>query len=284
MVATFYPLAFFAERIAGDNLAVATLVPAGTEPHDWEPRPSERVRVERASVFVYNGAGLEPWADEFVRDLTARGAVVVEATRGLALREADRPHEGDPGQDETGTHEEHEGTKDPHVWLDPVLAQGVVENIRAGLARADPGNATAYGARATSFSAELAALHGEFERGLARCGNRNILTTHAAFGYLADRYDFLMHSVHGLTPEAEPSPAKIREMVNLARALNLTHVFFETLVSPRVAEVIADEVGAQVLVLNPIEGLTAEERAAGKTYFDLHRQNLANLRLAMRCG
>lgn len=274
VAASFYPLGYLAERVAGGDLGVATLVPSGTEPHEWEPTPREVERTLKARVFVYNGAGFEPWAEALVQDLRASGRVVVEATQGLALRE------GGPEEDE-----DHAGgpARDPHAWLDPVLAKAMAANIAGAIVRADAANSTAHGERAAALRADLDALDARYRGGLEDCANRNILTTHAAFGYLAARYGFAQHSISGLSPEAEPSPAKIQEAVELARRLNITHIFFETLVSPRVAETIAREAGAQTLVLNPIEGLTPEERGEGKDYLDLAAQNLANLRLAMGC-
>jgi zinc transport system substrate-binding protein len=281
VVVTFYPLAFLAEGIAGPHLRVATLVPPGTEPHDWEPSPRDIESVRGARVFVHNGAGLEPWAERLAAELPP-GVRVVEATHGLELHAGEDHADHDaPGED----HAAAEGEEvDPHAWLDPFLYQQMATNVLQGMRSADPGNASAYEVRAADVHARLAALHDMFAAGLRECRSRDILTTHAAFGYLADRYGITQHSISGLSPEAEPSPARIRDAVELARRLNATHIFFETLVSPRVAQTIAREVGAQTLVLNPIEGLTAEDRAANRDYVALQEQNLANLRLALGCA
>lgn len=266
VLATFYPLAWMAERIAGPDLRVGTLVPNGVEPHDWEPTPRVVEGLLRAKVLVYNGAGFEPWMGDLLPDFQAAGGRAVAATEGLALRAAEAPE-----------------AVDPHAWMDPVLAQAMARNIRDALRTADPANASGYATRTAALEADLAALDADFRAGLAACRLRDVVTTHAAFGYLADRYHFTQHGLSGLSPEAEPSPAAIQEAVELARKLGVTHIFFETLVSPRVAQTIAREVGAQTLVLNPLEGLTDAERAGGQDYLGLHRQNLANLRTAMRC-
>lgn len=283
VVATFYPLAWMAQRIAGDDLRVGTLVPAGVEPHDWEPTPREVEGLLRARLLVYNGAGFEPWMPDLLPDFQAKGGRAVAATEGLPLHAAEA-HDDHAG-DAAGEHAAEQGDAvDPHAWLDPGLAPAMAQTILGALQAADPANATGHATRAAALQADLRQLDQDFRQGLADCRVRDILTTHAAFGYLADRYNFTQHAISGLSPEAEPSPAAIQEAVQRARRLNITHVFFETLVSPRVAQTIARELGAQTLVLNPIEGLTDEDRAEGRDYLALHRQNLANLRAAMRCA
>jgi zinc transport system substrate-binding protein len=281
VVSTFYPLYEFTRQVAGEHAEVVSLVPSGIEPHDWEPAPQDLVRLQRARVFVYNGAGLEPWADRLLPELKKRGAVTVRTTEGMALArggEAGHGHE----------HEEAKGRAapaavDPHVWLDPVRAQAQVEAIRGGLAKADPGHAAAYAANAQAYKAKLAALHQAFAAGLKQCARRDVVTTHAAFGYLTRRYGLHQLAIHGLAPEAEPSPGALAELVRVAKQKKVTHVFFETLVSAKLAETLAREIGARTLVLNPIEGLTPEEQAASKTYLGLMQENLENLRTALDC-
>jgi zinc transport system substrate-binding protein len=283
VVASFYPLYEFARQVAGDRAEVVSLVPAGVEPHDWEPSPQDVARVRQAALFVYNGAALEPWAKTLVKNVGSAELVVVNATEGLALLPAGGPaHDDSRGKskDEPGG---AEAAQDPHFWLDPVLAQAQVEAIRAGLAKADPEHAEQYASNARAYRERLAALHAKFERGLSRCARREIIVSHVAFAYLAKRYGLTMVSVAGLAPEAEPSPAHLASLVRFARRHKVEYIFFETLVSPKLAEALAREVGARTLVLNPIEGLTPEEAAAGKDYVALMEQNLENLRTALAC-
>jgi zinc transport system substrate-binding protein len=264
VIASVYPLYAFAREVAGDRAAVSALVPPGAEPHDWEPSPQSVVEIRKARVFVYNGAGLEPWVDRVLPEVGARGTVVVNATRNLPLTSAG-------------------GAPDPHVWLDPVLAAGQVEAIRAALAQADPAGAAAYAEHARAFQERLAALDRAFAAGLAHCARRDVVTSHAAFAYLTRRYGLVQVAVMGLAPETEPSPADLAAIARLARQRRVEYVFFETLVSSRLAEALAREVGARTLVLNPIEGLTREEAAAGKGYVDLMEANLQNLRTGLGC-
>jgi zinc transport system substrate-binding protein len=281
VVASFYPLYEFAKQIAGEHAEVISLVPVGIEPHDWEPAPQDIIRVQRAKLFVYNGAGLEPWVEKLLRDAKARGTAVVRATERVALLAGDRPgheHAAKPGAPKGDTH-----AVDPHVWLDPVRAQAQVEAIRAGLAKADPANAASYAANAHAYRTKLAALDMAFATGLKQCARRDFVTTHSAFSYLAQRYGLTQIPIQGIAPETEPNPADLAALVKLAKARKVRYVFFETLVSAKLAETLAREIGAQTLVLNPVEGLTKEEEAAGKGYLSVMDENLQNLRLGLEC-
>ena len=265
VVATFYPLYEFSRSVAGDRADVVSLVPPGVEPHDWEPSPQNVVQLQQARLFVYNGAGFEPWVDKLLKDVPGGGAtVIVDATKRIPLVPV-------------GT------TVDPHVWLDPVLAQAQVDAIRAGLEQADPTHAAAFADNARRFKEQLARLDGAFAAGLRDCARRDMFTSHTAFTYLARRYGLTQVPVMGLAPESEPSPAVLAAIAGLARRQHARYIFFETLVSSRLAEALAREVGAKTLVLNPIEGLTKEEAAAGKNYVALMEANLANLRTGLGC-
>jgi zinc transport system substrate-binding protein len=264
VMASFYPLYEFSRRVAGEHADVVSLVPPGVEPHDWEPSPQNVVEAKRAALFVYNGAGFDSWAEKLITDAGGGRAVVVNATSGIELVRAG-------------------GRVDPHVWLDPVLAQKQVDAIRAGLSRADPRNAAAYDDNARAFAEQLARVDQRFATGLRQCRRRDVVTSHAAFGYLTRRYGLTQVAVMGLAPESEPSPAELASIARLARERQVTYVFFETLVSPRLAEALAREVGAGTLVLNPIEGITKEEAAADKGYVALMQENLDNLRTGLEC-
>jgi zinc transport system substrate-binding protein len=260
VVASFYPMYEFARQVAGDRARVISLVPAGAEPHDWEPSPQDMAEVRRARLFVYNGAGLEPWADKVKGEVDAKTTTVVSAATGIPLVGGD-----------------------PHVWLDPILARSEVEAIRAALTRLDPGGAEVYAGQAKAFAAKLDALDERFVAGLRDCARREVVVSHAAFGYLTRRYGLEQVPVMGLAPESEPSPAALAAIVRLARQRKVEAVFFETLVNRRLADTLGREIGARALLLNPIEGLTREEAAAGKGYLDLMEANLASLRDGLGC-
>jgi zinc transport system substrate-binding protein len=278
IVASFYPLYEFAREVGGQRVAVTTLVPAGVEPHDWEPSPQDVTQLVRARAFLYNGAGLEPWVGKLLEAAGAPSLVVVDTTEKIPLRTVDLP-----GHDDRQGRSESRRALDPHVWLDPVFALAQVEAIRAGLTRVDPASAPAFEANARAFSEQLAILHREFEQGLANCIHREVITSHAAFSYLAARYRLTVVPIMGLAPEAEPSPAELARIVRLARRRQIGAVFVETLVSPKLAETLSREIGARTLVLNPIEGLTRQEAAAGQSYLSLMRENLQSLRSGLQC-
>jgi zinc transport system substrate-binding protein len=294
VVATFYPLYDFTRNVAGERLEVSSLVPAGVEPHDWEPTPQDIADLRRAKALVFNGAGFEPWIDKMVGELRAASVLLVSATEGLPLvrtrGRADEPdHGAKHGKDAHGHKGEKPGgaqddaTEDPHVWLDPVLAQRQVELIRDGLAKADPEGAPQYAENARTYTARLAALDQAFQDGLKTCARRDIVVSHGAFGYLARRYKLTTIPVTGVSPEAEPTPSELASITRLARQRKVKYIFFETLVNQRLAETLAREVGAKTLVLNPVEGLTKEEEGAGKDYVRLMEENLKNLRTALDC-
>ncbi len=284
VVASFYPLYEFAKQVAGVHAEVVSLVPVGIEPHDWEPAPQDVIRVQHAKLFVYNGAGLEPWVEKLLRDAKARGTAVVRATERVPLLSGDRPgHEHARGAKAGAAPTRETHAIDPHVWLDPVRAQAQVEAIRAGLAKVDPANAAAYASNAQAYRTKLAALDAAFATGLKSCARRDFVTTHSAFSYLARRYGLTQIPIQGIEPEAEPNPAALAALVRLAKERKIRYVFFETLVSSKLAETLAREIGATTLVLNPVEGLTKQEEAAGKGYLSVMDENLRNLRLGLEC-
>ncbi|HEY3247826.1 MAG TPA: zinc ABC transporter substrate-binding protein [bacterium] len=271
VIATFYPLYEFAQRVGGDRVAVRVLIPAGVEPHDFEPTPRDVAGVAGVRVLIYNGAGFEPWLEKLLPEVPP-SAVRVNTTRGLPLRSGFRGAEGGSAPAE-----------DPHVWLDPVLASRQVDAIIEGLSAADPGGRGAYAANGARVKADLEALHQRFASTLAHCRRRTFITTHAAFGYLARRYALMQISISGLSPETEPSPARLKQIVQEARRAGVEVIYYETLISPRVAEVIAGEVGVHTAVLNPIEGLTSEEQRRGSNYFRVMDENRRTLGSGLGC-
>jgi len=241
-------------------------VPPGVAGHDWEPSPQDVAQVRRARVFVYNGAGFEPWAEKLIKEAAGPSTMVVAASTGLTV-----PRTGG------------DGGMDPHVWLDPVLAQRAVEVIRAALERSDPGGQATYSANAAAYGAKLAALDARFDAGLRNCTRRDVVVSHAAFGYLTRRYRLEQIAVTGLAPQAEPSPAVLAEVVRAARTRAVTAIFLEPLVSPKLAETLARELGVRLLTLNPVEGITKQEVADRIGYIDLMTRNLENLREGLGC-
>lgn len=271
VIASFYPLQEFAQRTAGDRAVVRNLTPAGTEPHDFEPTPQDVVRLKQANVLIYNGAGFEPWVERLLPELSP-STVQVNATAGLPLVRGALEEDAKAGQ-----------RPDPHVWLDPVLAAGQVDEIVAGLSKADPRGRTVFETNAARLKEDLGALHRRYVSTLATCRLRHLVTSHAAFGYLARRYGLTQVAITGLDPESEPSPARLKQIILEARRTGTRVIYYETLVNPRVSEVIAREVGARTAVLDPVEGLTPDEQRRGGNYFTLMDANLKALAEGLDC-
>lgn len=264
VAASFYPVYEVVRAVGGDRVDLVNLVPAGTEPHDWEPTPRHLQTLNQAVLFFYSGAGMEAWVDKTLKSLDNKALTVVELSSGLPLITGD-------------------GGTDPHVWLDPQNLVLEAKAVRDALSQVDPGGQAAYAANASAFVAKLSALDQEFRAGLAGCRRKDVFTSHAAFAYLTRRYGLQQRAIMGLQPDAEPKPKDLSRIVAEARAQGVTYIFFETLVSDKVAKVVANEMGAGTLVLNPLEGLTEAEAKAGKDYFTIMRQNLANLQTALEC-
>jgi zinc transport system substrate-binding protein len=261
IVAAFYPLQFLAERIGGDHVYVINLVKAGAEPHDLELAPRQVADISAAAVVLYL-RGFQPAVDDAVRSEAKHAALDVAATQDLA----------DDAAEENG--------KDPHIWLDPVRFAAIGDAVAERLAAADTAHAAQYRQRAAALRADLARLDADYAAGLHDCARRQIVTSHAAFGYLADRYRLQQVPISGLNPDQEPSPKRLAEVGALARAGGVTTIFFETLVSPKVAETLAREVGARSEVLDPIEGV---EDVTREDYVSVMRSNLTQLRAALDC-
>jgi zinc transport system substrate-binding protein len=257
VVASFYPLAYAAQQVGGPSVHVENLTPAGAEPHDLELTPQAVARITRANVVLYLSHGFQPAVSDAVRQTSGRAVDVL----------AELPLHGAHGQ-EAGL------TADPHVWLDPPLFERIVERIGSVLHRPAP---------AEALVAKVRALDRDYRRGLAHCVRKDIVTSHAAFGYLAQRYGLHQVPITGLTPESEPTPQQLANVIRLVRETHATTVFFETLVSARLADTVAREVGARTAVLDPIEGLTPTEQSHGDTYLTLMRRDLAALRQALSC-
>jgi zinc transport system substrate-binding protein len=255
VVAGFYPLQFAASRVGADRVSVTNLVQPGAEPHDLELKPSQILKIAGADLVIYL-KGLQPELDKAVEENNRRKALDITAVS---------PLEG----------------QDPHVWLDPVRFAAISDAVAARLGQVDPAHAADYTARATSLHDELTKLDGEYAAGLNTCQRHEIVTTHAAFGYLAKRYGLEQIALTGLSPDAEPTPQHLAEVAEKAKELHATTIFFETLVSPRIAQALATEVRAKTAVLDPLEGL---EAGSTEDYLSVMRANLVALRDALGCS
>lgn len=277
VTASFYPIAFIAERVGGEHVHVVQITPGASEPHDYEPTPHDVVSIERGDIFLWNGYGVDAWAQKTAENLSRAGKTSLQVAEGLATLTF--THD----DDDHGHVDEHELAIDPHVWLDLTLMQSMTERVRDAFIQRDPVHADAYRSSAEDLHQELGTLHQEYVSGFSSCAQKHIVTSHDAFGYMAHRYGLIVTSIAGISPDEEPSPARMAEIISVIRREKVSTVFFEALISPRLAEVIARETGATTSMLNPIEGLTDSDRAEKADYLSLMRSNLASLRTALSC-
>ena len=273
VAASFYPLAYLATQIGADHVTVTTLTKPGGEPHDLELTPGDVAEVSEVDLVVYL-AGFQPSVDDAVTQ--AEPDHVFDAAASADLARTFTPIED--GEE----HDDEAGSIDPHFWLDPVRYAAVAGALGTAFGEIDPDNAQEYAANATAFADRLDALDGEFSSALAACTQKNLVTSHNAFGYLAERYGFEQLGITGLTPEDDPSASSLAVVSDFVRDNDVATIYFETLVDPSVAEAVAAETGAATAVLDPLEGLTDD--SAGDDYFEVMRSNLATLSSGQSCG
>ena len=302
VVASVYPVEFLVERVAGDHATVTSLTPPGVDPHSLELSPRDVGSLGSADLVVYS-AGLQAAVDEAVDSQAGDIALdVAPAADLLALDETEEEHaeHAGGGEDEHGDEhedseehaadehgaEEHEGHdhggEDPHFWLDPERYGRVAETVADRFAEVDPAHAEDYQANAAALVSELTALDEEFVDGLADCASRDVVTTHEAFGYLAQRYDLHQLGITGLSPEAEPSAARLAQITAQVEELDVRTIYAEPILTDAVARTVAQETGTQVLTLDPLEGIT--EESAGQDYLAVMRANLQALSEGLDCS
>lgn len=269
VTASFYPMYFFATQVGGDKVDVYNITPASAEPHDYEPTTQDVVRITQSKLLVLNGGKLEAWGNKIKDQLQGSAVITITAGDGLA---------------DKALNEEGKIIQDPHIWLSPVLAKKQVEAIEKGYEKVDPKNASYFQSNAQKLMAQLDQLDTDFRQGLANCLKKDFVTAHAAFGYLAAHYGINQIAISGVSPDEEPSSQKLAEVADLVKKKNIKVIFFESLVSPKLSQTIAQETDAKVMVLDPIEGLTQEDLNAGKNYLTVMRDNLAHLQEALSCN
>jgi zinc transport system substrate-binding protein len=278
VVAGLYPYAFVAERVAGEHLDVANLTDPGVEPHDLELSPRQVAEISEADLVIYDARFQPAVADAVEQNPPGQVLDIAEIAEPSDI---DETHQHEHETTEEGhAHADLEG--DPHLWQNPTQLIPIVERVASDLAEIDPDQAADFRANAETLTEDLTTLDEEISSGLANCERRTFVTSHAAFGHFADRYDLEMVPIAGLTPDIEPSPQQLAEVQELVEQEGITTVFSERLGSQAYADTLADEVGVETAVLDPIEGLSDEETEAD--YFSLMRDNLAALQKANGCS
>lgn len=275
VVASFYPMAFLADRIGGPHVHVTSLTQPGQEPHDLEISAKQTALLQDSDAVLYL-KNLQPSVDDAVAQSEIKTKIDAAALTSL---EKHGNEVGGHAASHDGSENEELAGLDPHIWLDPVRYAQVAEGVGAAFEKADPKNAADYKKNTAALVKELDDLNTRFKDGLAHTRSKVFITTHAAFGYLAERYGLTEEAINGLDPESEPSAARVKALESMAKADGVTTVFYETLVSDKTAKTIASDAGLRTDVLDPIEGITAKSR--GKDYFSVQEANLKALRQAL---
>ncbi|MFZ2262204.1 MAG: metal ABC transporter substrate-binding protein [Trichococcus flocculiformis] len=279
VVTTFYPMYDFTKQVAQDDAEVSMLLEAGMEVHSFEPSSQMIAEIQDADVFIYNSPEMETWVPDVLASIDTSDMVVICASDAITLLEYEgEAHAHDHESEEKGANAGHSHTVDPHVWLDPVLAQTEVSTIADGLAEADPDNAEDYLENAGIYNGKLNELDEAYRAAFEGTENRTFVTQHAAFAYLAARYDLNQISVTGLNAEVEPSAAALATLSDYVKANNISHIYFENNASSQTAETLAEEVGVELAVLSPLEGITEEDQKKGSDYISVMLDNLEALK------
>jgi len=261
VVTSFYPLYFFATEIAGNRSDVHLLIPDNSEPHSWEPKPSDLMTISNTRLFIYNGGGFEPWVDDFLAAIESNNVAVIDTSKNISQITTSK------------------GVEDPHFWLDPISAKKQVDNILDGFKKADIDNSSYYEQRAKDLKDRLDDLNSRYMTGLNNRTKNAIITTHEGFGYLAYRYGFQAYGALGISADAQPSAKGLANLTKLVTNLGLHYVFSEPVYSDAVIDTIARETGTQVLVLDGIHGRTGVH--ANMDYFQIMNANLESLRIGL---
>jgi zinc transport system substrate-binding protein len=275
VVTTLFPLYDFARNIGQQKADVTLLLPPGAEPHTFEPKPGDILRINKADIFIYTGRFMEPWVEDILKSTTDKGPLVIDASRAITLAEKSAKVEQN--------HEQ--GKVDPHIWLDFSNAKKMVINILDGFLNRDSANKDFYLKNAEEYTKDLDELDRRFRDSLASCKKNLIIHGgHFAFGYLAKRYNLNYISAYkGFSPDAEPTPGNLIDLSKKLKENDITYVFYEELLSPKVAEVIARETGAKPLMLHGAHNVTKDEMDRNVTFISLMEQNLNNLRIGLEC-
>jgi zinc transport system substrate-binding protein len=259
---SIYPLYDFTQKIGGEKITVINLTPAGAEPHSFEPSPKLLAKLSQASLFLYNGAGMEPYLEKLLTTLQGEPLLKIKVSQDInEIKE--------------------KGVSDPHFWLSPSCALSMGDNILQALIQIDPDNQAYFEKNFSAFAEKLNELDEDYRKTLAQCPGKKIVVTHQAFNYLCREYDLEQIPIMGLHAEAEPTPGKLKEISKLMKKEKIKYLFSEVLYSPKIATTIAQETGATVLQLHPLGSLSPKELKAGKDYFQIMRDNLKNLQIAL---
>ncbi len=284
IVTTLFPLYDFAKQVGGERSDVNLLLPPGVEPHSFEPKPGDVLKLESADLFIYTGKQMEPWAETILKSVNAVQLVVVDASAGILPGEEKGPYILDRRALGAAEDRHYRADIDPHVWLDLANARKMVDTILRGFVMKDPAHKEYYTRNAEVYKEKLAQLDAEYQRVLATCKKHIIIHGgHFAFNYLAKRYNLVYTSAYSGSPDAEPTARRLIALKEQLKKYGVHYIYYEELITPRVAEIISNETGASMLKLNGAHNVTREEMARGITFLEIMEQNLESLKVGLEC-
>lgn len=270
IVTTFYPVYDFTKNIVGDTADVKLLIPAGTEPHDYEPSAKSIAEIQDADAFIYHNENMETWVEETAKGWQEDQPIVIKATEGMTLMAGEEDHEHDESHD-------HSHAYDPHTWLAPSLAKEEVEGIFNQLSEKFPDKKETFEENTTAYLEKLTELDEEYATSFREAKQKSFVTQHAAFGYLAKEYGLQQVAISGLSSEEEPSPSRLAELKDYVAENEIHYIYFEENASDKIAKTLAEEANVELEVLNPLESLTSEQIKAGEDYISVMKDNLKAL-------
>ncbi len=281
VITTLFPQYDFARQIGGEKINLKLLLNPGVEAHSFEPTPRDIADISKARLFIYTGRFMEPWAERIIKGIKNENLTVVDAGKGIKLlqiheAENDGHHDGDHSEED----HHHHGGKDPHIWLDPINALSMIDNILEGLINCDPDNRLYYENNAEKFKKEVLALHRDFTEMFKKAKHKMIIFGgHYAFRYFSNRYGLDYISPYsGFSPDAEPSPGKIAELIKVIEKTGIGVIYYEELIDPRVARVISEQTGVEMMLLHGVHNISKKDYQSGATYISIMRKNLESLK------
>lgn len=276
---SFFPYYDMAAQVGGNTVEVFQMVPDGADPHSFEPTPRDLIRLESSDLFLYNGVEFESWIEGVLSMLSGSETLVLKAEDFVPLLQVAVEDDHDHDHEEEDEH--HHGPYDPHLWTDPVNMKNIARRVADAFIQLAPDSESEFEENYQVYAAAMDDLDAALQKLSEEASHHDLLVSHSAFGYLAHRYGFREIAVTGISPHTEPNPGRLAELTDLARNLGLEHIFFETLVNPKTAEVLAEEAGLTPLMLYNVEGITQEQQQNGASYITLMEENIQTLRKAL---
>ncbi|MBY6036464.1 zinc ABC transporter substrate-binding protein [Fictibacillus nanhaiensis] len=274
---TMYPLEYFTERIGGKHVNVSSIIPPGADAHTYEPSTKKMVEMSEGDAFVYNKWESDEFSSSVAETLKEEELPIIDAAKGIAYT-----HNEEHKEHESSEEQHDHSSVDPHIWLDPVLAEQMAQNIYEGLRKIKPEAKDEFKKNYDELIKDLKGLHSAFQSKVENAPKDAFIVSHAAYGYWAERYGLRQIAISGLSPSHEPSQHQIQEIIEHAKAEGISYILYEENVNNKVAAMVKKEVGANTLTLHNLETLTKEDIKNKRNYLSIMKQNIDTLEKALQ--